>query len=998
VSPMLTEQEIGSLAQLSWYCLSYNDDAVVQAASTMVMLQAQLLPSKVRELICTDMYSQEHDKRKAGLVRFGSLWAQRRRLSMIYTVMFETLKKPAMPELVVGVSLEEECEPEPGCILPPILGVAASPIIDLCLDSSAEVSQRARKLLMSCLANDPELFLRVTFEQVGRVNDMAQAQMLARVIRITQSLLTPPDDYCRLMFNFIIQLTVEKKINGSSATFPFEAMRTISVLSGLVTHMHGLRLRHIRAQAHAPFVLQLFDVDMLELSESRDMKTAVPQQEILTLTKTKHADTFILFPNIADRPVKYAPNRNVHLSMNFLVHHSKLLLAARIIENFPREADELKSKVYAELHHILQESLHDLYSQRMDETSYSSGKRLEPEKLIEYMKSRMVPAIHEILLQTSPDTVHLWLMIARMLLPYWNDCEFDDSEHSVHVLILLLVSLNIIILRHHTQLQTCIEVVTLYCQFAIMHYRFFREDGYRHILAPLVKVYALSDDNPEIKDLIQHAFGHFYRIHGQLFLLQILTALAPSIAGPGLAVDGSIILNLVASVRQSNVSEKWADICWSPEVSGDLHFSMEEFVQMQVCLIVYSPTCSGTGILVEMLCHLVPALENLHEWKASEGKKFIQILSRLFESLDPDQYNIRFEAVPMKYKISLFQILQRLGYIEPAMYLKYHPIIHKCAFSTLASSIESGENDALEWLDTYCHNFIVHLNKNEGEALQPMSSFLPELFKVYELCPLWTGWGTVFHGVSTVLKAHPYLCLDLSHIILDTMQKIVLQFEQLDRGVLLTACEVFGFCLTHQIGIKSYVPTTPLIVSAAENHEDRAKHLLFNVVVPMAHSMSVKRPTEVEKGWSWVIACILQCLHQGLAKEEALLALQVALLFGHHNLGSWSASIATTVATMLSQENALSANYVSSSLKTFFQFCVLLKPNVYVNLVTFIRRLFPPQFCISWGSGKLPLATALNQSPRTTTEMWAWLEPTLLYNSRGYLLPKSNGASNANKA
>ena len=122
---------------------------------------------------------------------------------------------------------------------------------------------------------------------------------------------------------------------------------------------------------------------------------------------------------------------------------------------------------------------------------------------------------------------------------------------------------------------------------------------------------------------------------------------------------------------------------------------------------------------------------------------------------------------------------------------------------------------------------------------------------------------------------------------------------------------------------------------------------------------------------------LVTCLHENCAVEEALLALEMCLLYGHPSLGAWSASITSAIAMLLSvQENP--TNRTARALQRFLHFTTLLKPDVYLSLITLVRRTSPASVMITHpGSGEITIQQVLRLAPCTTPEMFHWLEADL---------------------
>lgn len=294
----------------------------------------------------------------------------------------------------------------------------------------------------------------------------------------------------------------------------------------------------------------------------------------------------------------------------------------------------------------------------------------------------------------------------------------------------------------------------------------------------------------------------------------------------------------------------------------------------------------------------------------------------------------------------------------------------------LVQSYEAGKDDSAHWLNDYCQKFLAPLDRSKDVAT-PMELLMPEILEVYKLCPLWDGWSAVFYSVTCVLKAHPHVCRNMAGMIMPTLASILWNHEELERSVTLSTIDMFSFVVSHSPTQGGYISTVPDVATLTADHEAHARNFLFRVLVPLTHSLSQHSTTGIQSGWSWLIQFILVCIHEKCAKDEALLTLQVLLLFGHRSLGMWSASIIATIAKLMSSEDHAAGNFITSRLACFLQFVLLLKPNVYLNLVTHIRRIFPVGVMIRYGTDLIPLATVFTQPPRTTVEMWHWLEPTL---------------------
>ena len=134
----------------------------------------------------------------------------------------------------------------------------------------------------------------------------------------------------------------------------------------------------------------------------------------------------------------------------------------------------------------------------------------------------MPDMISNLLQKTRHATHYLWLLLFKALLPSWNDCGYVAEDKSVHILVALITGLNMLILKHSMVVSTVVQVVTVYCQLVLQHFRFFRHDGYRHFLPIMTKVYEMRYGISEVRSVMEFAFGHFYRLHGQAFILQVI--------------------------------------------------------------------------------------------------------------------------------------------------------------------------------------------------------------------------------------------------------------------------------------------------------------------------------------------------------------------------------------------------------------------------------------------------------------------------------------------
>jgi len=990
LSQYLVDKELQTLASLPWRKLSYDKNQhVIKAAAVMMMMQAQQFPTVVRELLCTEMYSQQSTVRSLGLKRFGNLWRHREHLSRVYVVTYQSMEKPVtLPDPIVGLVSDEDLATKgQELMLPPIFGIAVSPIIDLCQDESTAVSMLARKVLRMCLADDTELIMRVTFEQVGYVGDMARSQMIARCISIIQQLHQPPAIYVCLLFNFVITLLVEWQQSGSAFVLPFDTLRCVTLLIGLVPHMNYIRLKDIRATARAPFLIQPldltleFETDKTRHTSAEEVRGLLADHFLQHVTDT--AKFTSVFPN-DERPHKHQQLREVQAVMGELVHQAKLIFALRILQEFPDQQVDMKNKLLAEGQHLLQEQLIDCYRSHTEAKSRDDGiKRKEVDSMFVFQEiKRVIPAtFHHVLSQTTHTTQYLWLLLGKLLLPCWNDCGFSEDDKSVHTLVGIITCLNMIILKHSTLLHSVVEAVTVYCQLVLQHYRFFREDGYRHCIHVLAKVYEMRMDHSEIKACLEFMFGHFYRVHGQAFLLQALACLGPTVVGDVLKTDSRSIVSLISSLRMSSDQSKYNHLCWTPQLTGEAHFNLEEVVKTLVCLVIHSPTLPGTAVFFEMLEHLISGLQQHPDWEGlGQGQKFLSSLKKLLESLDPRVYNINFGAIPTRFKVCLFRYVQRLGKIDAMIYNKYYHIAHECVASLLTDAFERDQELAVNWLHEYCEDFICHIDRQKYEVFGPIRTLITSCLEVFRKAPVWGAWASVFHSLTGILREHPDVCDFIAKDVLETVADTLWKYDMVEPRVVLSAIELFSFVACRETGLTTCVPV-PLLLSSqnTDNVELRAQDFLVQVVMPMAHSMSLHAISNstYQHGWSWPMLFILDCLHERRAIEQSLLTLQVVLAFGHPCLGRWSACITAIVSAMFADEDHPSTA-VAKLLQNFLHFVILLKPNLYLTLLPIVKRYFGASRLVSIpGGDKLPVSEVMKLSPCTTSEMLEWMEPSL---------------------
>ena len=172
LSPLLHEKELSKLILTVWRCLESEDMEILTRAGSLFVLQAHSNPTRIRELLCRELYSQCYITRKQGVKRFWNLWMQRKKLGTIFEVIAAGLSPGIRQQAEAMVytlhTMYSEEVQSTIDMLPPIFGIAAAPVVDLCQDSCFEVASRARQMLSTALKQDTVLFLSVSIHQMGK--------------------------------------------------------------------------------------------------------------------------------------------------------------------------------------------------------------------------------------------------------------------------------------------------------------------------------------------------------------------------------------------------------------------------------------------------------------------------------------------------------------------------------------------------------------------------------------------------------------------------------------------------------------------------------------------------------------------------------------------------------------------------------------------------------------------------------------------------------------
>jgi hypothetical protein len=231
VSHFLTIDEYTKLIATSWRCLSSEDMGMLATAGGLFIEQAHCNPTRIRGLICTALYSQCPVTRKLGLKRFWNLWSQRKKLGGIYEVVSvaqsPTVRKKAVA-MVHLLHMKMQQVQDTSDLLPPIFGIAASPMIDLTQDACFEVASMARQLLNTCLSQDTLLFLSSSIHQMGNcvhavgsvnyttllwqtqlIQSVADSQIMARIWAISTNVPSLPESYAAAIFTLLVLLIVK---------------------------------------------------------------------------------------------------------------------------------------------------------------------------------------------------------------------------------------------------------------------------------------------------------------------------------------------------------------------------------------------------------------------------------------------------------------------------------------------------------------------------------------------------------------------------------------------------------------------------------------------------------------------------------------------------------------------------------------------------------------------------------------------------------------------
>ena len=951
VTHLISDKELGNLVPLAWHCLLSDSMDVLSAAGMLLIIQANGNPTIIRELICRELYHQSYTHRQDGLRRFGNLWLQRKKLGATFEVLCSNSARKSAEEVLIKVSMligEAQSNTD---MLPPIFGIAAAPVIDLCRDTCFEVATRAKQILYNCLRDDAILFLSVTFNRLGHVVYSAEAQLLTRVWTITQFLPQLPEVYAATVFAFILITVVELK-ETRVATFVYDTVSRLTLLSSLIPSMPNLSwvpteeegCRSVQEKARCDFLNKFMDFEAALTVHSTPAHT-----DDVTSFSCDMLFSYPCFANICTIfPTQKCPREaalieeqahQANILLEPFYHHSKLFMMLLIARHTSSaQASRVRLHIWKTIMSKNREVMLDLYSQMAD--GDLSDNRWE---FFKTLKQRWIPKMHGVLAKIPMETARLWMSIGLDLLPHWNELPFDDMTEEVHVLVVLLTGVNMIMMKHWSQLGIIREALEIYTKAVLQYFRMFKEGGYQHFLLQFVKVYEKCEKFPPIRKAMEYAWGHFYRVHGLEFLVQAMVHLSPLSQVDTFEVSAFTILSLVSSTQGEWYKSHWCrDITWTPPPPTDLVFGIVPLIKMLMCLILYAPVSPSSNHFAAMLDLLIPEIM-FPPWCVDQDE-ICSLLSTMFDSMKPKGFRVNLPKYPYPLRIGFIALFSKASDLDIKTFETYEETIHDTLESILAKVTEMDRSTDLNWMHLFFEQCTL------VPELESHVKIVSTCMKAYEADPLWHGWNKMFYSIAHFVKTvPPSTARACKRRVLEGCAS-ALSVPKLSETTQCAIAECLSSCCITSYDAEYNLPMLPNIpITSATSQSEDFSHIAefhINVVGPLIINLSLQSlSTHNNVVWSWLVEYCIGCINNHVAVHEALLNLHNCILFGHRSLGSCSPAI--TAVLVLLQRSVTDANKVDLNItELIYQTLILvstLRPILFVYMLPFMSQLSPTE-------------------------------------------------------
>ena len=537
-------------------------------------------------------------------------------------------------------------------------------------------------------------------------------------------------------------------------------------------------------------------------------------------------------------------------------------------------------------------------------------------ELTETLKSRWTPTIHAVLSKVPLETERLWMAMGLDMLPHWRNIPFEDTKEEVHVLITLLMATNMIMMKHHSQVLMILDALQIYTKAVVQYFRFFKDGGYKYFLLEFAKVYDMADASSEIRKMLGLAWSHFYRLHGQEFLVQAVTYLSPLSQTAVFTLSPNTIIELLESNYDTSSQKKthwYSATFWTPPAPVDVDTGVIPTIRMLICMLLYSPTKPAVSHFVQMLNALIPTVM-LPPWEFDQHE-CLEMLHTMFDSMRPKGFRVNYQRMPFIVKVGLVELLCSVMEYDDQAFEKHSETLHDCIASILQTiSLQQSEalfiadqSATLTWMHCFFHQCTI--NPDSKYNLKILTS----CFNACEAQYQWIHWDTLFYSIAHFVQTVPAADAQPCKNLIFTRCVEIASIPDLPRNVLCTlvhcisACS-FVICLTEcEMPALPNLPITATTVqngnqADTEQSKTRARHIPDfhnDFLGPLIKNLSGGSVNMQDNPvWSWITQYCIDCINNQVAVLESLSSLHQIIVFGHRNIGSLSSSI-TTVLVLL---------------------------------------------------------------------------------------------------
>ncbi|CAG8460271.1 1797_t:CDS:10 [Diversispora eburnea] len=384
----------------------------------------------------------------------------------------------------------------------PILCSFSMPLVDLLDDAHGGVYNLTKELIMYFLRDDPSLFLRIFFSDLGIMNVEKQKELITRIrFLISMQHLFPPN-FTHILFNHLAGIlkwySRDNKENGLALM-----TYVIPTLAEMVPAINNLLVRDFRKNKIEHIIC---NNGQFWFSEGTPV-TMFPRN--LTDNRIRF---HILSVPLELFQVAILRIGHIHFMTNYVVKcpHEVYSIKKMIhaFAPFPLSDDYGQSKS-TEMNNEEDRFLPDINKRgkRISELSNMHSRKIKDYKLLSALRARS------------------WLNFLLEFLKRLNTNYNDRNE-----LNLFLSGANDILLEHSGDFGIVGQTLVLYMTVATKFRRLFDTNrGYSIFIPALFKIFCELENIKPIRSAITFTWIKFFNVHGESFIFQALGCLTPII-------------------------------------------------------------------------------------------------------------------------------------------------------------------------------------------------------------------------------------------------------------------------------------------------------------------------------------------------------------------------------------------------------------------------------------------------------------------------------------